>query len=119
MLISKESQVRDLQNEFQSLFPYLKIEFYKDHQTSVIPAGRFETINPSSNLSLLRKIKEPVKIDFNSSNKVSEVKAQLKTMLDLNTLIFRKSGSHWIETSLTQDWTLQQQNEEGKLLSES
>jgi hypothetical protein len=31
--------------------------------------------------------------------------------------VFRKSGNHWIETSLTNSWTLEQQNREGFELS--
>jgi len=31
--------------------------------------------------------------------------------------VFRKSGNVWIETSLTNDWTLQQQNLEGEEIS--
>jgi hypothetical protein len=31
--------------------------------------------------------------------------------------VFRKSGKTWLETSVTDDWTLKRQNEEGMELS--
>ncbi|MNF16790.1 hypothetical protein D3C80_2199700 [compost metagenome] len=37
--------------------------------------------------------------------------------LGLSAQIFRKSGNLWIETSLTDDWTLARQNDEGFQLS--
>lgn len=118
IVINNESQVRDIQNEFHAKFPYLKIEFYRESKGNTAQPGRLEKISPLHNFSLLKKVKDNITIEFNSGNKVSELKAQLREILGLNILIFRKSGAHWIETSLTEDWTLEQQNEEGKLLSD-
>jgi hypothetical protein len=118
MIIRKDSQIRDIQNEFHTLYPYLKIEFYKNGGHIDAGLGRLEKISPLLNISTFKKIKSPLRIEFSNDNKVCDIKQQILKQLGIGALIFRKSGSHWIETSLTEDWTLSQQNEEGKLLSD-
>jgi hypothetical protein len=39
-------------------------------------------------------------------------------LFNLSVQVFRKSAGTWIETSVTDDWTLKQQNDEGKDLSD-
>jgi hypothetical protein len=38
-------------------------------------------------------------------------------ILGLSAHIFRKSGNVWVETTLNNDWPLEEQNEEGKQIS--
>ncbi|MFZ9982087.1 MAG: hypothetical protein ACO3FI_08660 [Cyclobacteriaceae bacterium] len=45
------------------------------------------------------------------------MKEEFKSATGLLVKIFRKSGNVWIETSLTDDWTLERQNEEGKSMT--
>ena len=48
----------------------------------------------------------------------AELEEIFETNFGLHVQIFRKSGKIWLETSTTDGWTLNQQNEEGKLLEE-
>lgn len=48
--------------------------------------------------------------------KVGELEAALKDQFGLTVQVFRHSGNIWLETVLTDKWTLQQQNEHGKEL---
>ena len=41
----------------------------------------------------------------------------LTALLGFSVLMFRNAGNVWIETSLTEDWTLEKQNKEGELIS--
>lgn len=59
---------------------------------------------------------ETTEIYFDPMMKVSELEALL-SKVGLPAQVFRRSGNVWIETSLTNDWTLAQQNYEGELLS--
>lgn len=56
-------------------------------------------------------------IDIDSRWKVSEVEELFAREAGLYVQVFRRSGSLWIETTFTDDWTLEQQNREGELLS--
>lgn len=117
MLIGKQWKLRDIQNAFQNEFPFLKIEFYKP-KTKQGSNEKSEKLNPSLPVITLNSGKVPAEISIMEDKSVSDIKSVLKEILDCNILIYRKSGNHWIETSYTEDWTLKQQNEEGKLMSE-
>jgi hypothetical protein len=49
---------------------------------------------------------------------VNELEQRFKSQFGLNIQVFRKHGKTWIETTVTDNWTLFKQNEEGKTLSE-
>ena len=48
---------------------------------------------------------------------VGELENIFKDQFGANVQVSRKSGSLWLETTLTDKWTLLQQNEQGKELS--
>jgi hypothetical protein len=43
---------------------------------------------------------------------------QFKELFNLSVKVQRKSDGHWVETILTQNWTLTKQNLEGKNLAD-
>jgi hypothetical protein len=45
---------------------------------------------------------------------VSELESLLLQLFGLPVQVYRKSGNFWMETRMTRDWTLKQQNEHGK-----
>ena len=49
--------------------------------------------------------------------KVEELERILKKDFGLRAQVFRKSGNLWLETTMTDGWTLAQQNYHGKELS--
>jgi len=49
--------------------------------------------------------------------KVSEVEQLFQDVYGLSVQVFRKSGTIWLETTATDDWTLNKQNDEAKELS--
>jgi hypothetical protein len=49
---------------------------------------------------------------------VSDLEHQFENDFGLYVQVFRKSGRIWLETTATDNWTLEQQNEEGKSLNE-
>lgn len=70
---------------------------------------------PDTKLKLLKKDKAKVEILANMT--VNELEQLFKTKFGLNIQIFRKSGNSWLETTVTDNWTLEKQNEEGEELN--
>ncbi len=58
-------------------------------------------------------------VNINGERTIAELEEEFKARFDLPVQVFRKTGNVWIETSLTQDWTLAQQNREGETLSKN
>ena len=113
--VRKDRLVSDIQAEFNGAFPFLKIEFYKKTGNISGNAAR-QVISKSVPLSKAGLMREGIlKIDDNMS--VGELEHIFCDQYGTNVQVSRKSGSLWLETTMTDKWTLKQQNEHGRELS--
>ncbi len=114
MNIEGNKIIGELQQEFNGYFPFLHIEFYRhrsgEEKTSI------EKFNANQKLVLLNTPSDKVTIHIDKNDKISYLKDQFNK-LGIGVLIFRKAGSVWVETTLTEDWTLDRQNMEGEVFS--
>jgi len=69
-------------------------------------------------LKQCRKIHQDGALHISPEHTVAEMETELWEKFGLSVQIFRKSGNLWIETSLTDSWTLERQNREGMEMSE-
>ena len=115
--IDKGSSLKNIQKQFNAFYPFLKIEFFKKIPVDQ-PLYRVELF---SNNELLKFIEGApngiVVIDVNRKRTVFEVEIDFEKQLGISAHVFRKSGNVWVETTLTNDWSLEDQNEEGKQIS--
>ncbi|NCI45676.1 hypothetical protein [Sediminibacterium soli] len=115
--IDRSTKLKDLQAAFTDMFHYLRIEFFRK------PHNAYEVSHKKD-----MRLAEEIALGFDRRHTVAEIAveghwkvAELEEMFareaGLYVQVFRKSGNLWIETSLTDDWTLEQQNREGESLS--
>lgn len=99
--------VGTVQQQFSRLWPFLKLEFYKQIELNGIRiTKRLEADQP---------LKGSAPSSITSDTTVAQLKAALTNLTGYAVRVFRKAGSLWIETSLTDDWSLHRQNQEGQL----
>ena len=104
LCIEKGKPIKDIQKEFNELYPFLKIETLgKGQPLKVVPDEKI-----SDNC---------LYINVNAERTVAELEGDFSNYYNLLIQVFRRAGSLWIETSLTHDWSLEQQNREGELFS--
>jgi glycerol-3-phosphate O-acyltransferase len=113
--IDKRISVGDFQKEFNAIFPYLKIEFFKP--SSKEDAASYKTASLLTSRDHIANDINFASISIDSMTTVALLKKLLSEKLGLLSLIYRKSGSMWIETSLTEDWSLERQNHEAEQMS--
>lgn len=115
--IAPNRQIRDIQNEFNKQFPYLRLEFFNNKTfarndfsaSQIIPRNRKLGDGQTG-------IKEDF-IEIEESMKVSDLENLFKDKFKLAVQVFRKSGTIWLETTMTDSWTLLQQNNHGREIS--
>ena len=56
-------------------------------------------------------------IEITGAMKVTDLEKIFKNQFSLVVQVFRKSGKIWLETTITDNWTLDQQNNHGSELS--
>ncbi len=114
LLISDKVQIADLQKKFSQEFPYLKVEFFSLAHVDHHGLPRSQMYASSLILGSCRKKHNEGHMTISQKDTVGAVEKAFWEQFGLTAEIFRKSGKIWIETTLSDAWTLERQNEEGK-----
>ena len=114
--IEQNSSVADIQHAFSLEYPYLKIEFFEPCHRSVPPRKR-KGVSGETTLGNIGKILSPADLEFNEETSVAELEEKFQDMFGISAQVYRRAGNIWIETNITDKWTLKHQNEQGRQLS--
>ena len=114
--INDKITVRELQQQFGVGFPYLKLEFFDIPPTfNGLPKSHMYPNHKA--LGSCRKKHNEGTIEIHPRMTVQKLEETLWNEFGLSTEVFRKSGNLWIETTLSDSWTLTRQNDEGRAFS--
>lgn len=117
IILNPNKPISSLKKDFNILFPYLKIEIFNKPNTSGEASAKNDMLKDEEIINKYSTINEPTILEIHPSNTVSQVEKMFEKTCGLSIQIFRKSGKLWLETTITDNWTLKQQNEHGELLS--
>lgn len=118
LFINDKRTIKELQDDFSNEFPFLRVEFFN------IPFAPGKSLPKSAiyatdkALGGCRKIHNEGSLTIMPQDTVAKLEESLWQNFGLSAQVFRKSGRLWIETSLTDSWTLERQNDEGRELSQ-
>jgi hypothetical protein len=101
--IDNNRSFQNVQYEFNDRYPFLKIDFLRPY------IGERSLI--------LRRQRIPGTINIEGKRTVDQVVNDFGEIFGFCMIVLRRSGNVWIETSLTSDWSLEQQNREGESIS--
>ena len=116
--ILPESKLKNIQSVFQDSFPFLKLEFYGKAHLSGEGNSNTSLINLNYSLKELNEQTQAFDWEINESMTVTELEKSFYEKTGISTQVFRKSGRSWLQTISTDNWTLAEQNERGKEMSE-
>lgn len=117
MYVDNRTLVEDIKKVFSNAYPFLKIELYiKKAVERNVPAKKEPLPYYLHMGAYLNKQDINYTIDISNNITVAELEMQFEK-IGLIAEVQRKSGNVWIETFLTNNWTLQQQNAEGEEIS--
>jgi len=115
--INDSKKISDLQKEFNDVFPFLKLEFFHRPHVNHRGSVRKDMFNTGMTLKECNKKDAKGSILLKADMKVSELEELFQNVFGLSVQVFRKSGNAWLETTVTDDWSLEQQNDAGRELS--
>ena len=110
--------VQDLKKQFHGFFPYLKIEFFETPYKVATGSNKASLIDNKESIGAMLKSMDGGNVELDSLTTVISFEQLINDRFGLHVQVFRKSGELYIETTKTDDWTLGQQNAEGKLSCE-
>lgn len=114
--IKNNQTIGDIQKEFEEMFKFLKLMFFKKPHTDHQGSAKKDLLNSNTKLTNIKH--KNGSISFDENILVNELEKLFSDHFGLNVQVFRKSGKSWIETTVTDNWSLKKQNDQGKELSE-
>jgi len=112
--INDNKQLKEIKVEFNTHFPHLKIEFFSEEHHQGEGSKRKAMYDEELLLKDIRKIHTEGELSIDGHQKTSTFEAHFLEHFGVNVQVFRKSGRIWLQTILTDDWTLSAQEHKGE-----
>ena len=113
--VSQEKSIAQIQEEFSKVYPYLKLVFFsKPHKAYKGSHAKFLITDTGQTLGNIEKKPKTGDLYIEVEMPTWQVERLFEEEFGLHVQVFRKSGNTWLETSVTDDLTLEEQNVKGK-----
>lgn len=117
LTIAPNRKIGEIQKDFNSMFPFLKIEFFNNRSVSASKYSAKQMIPSTRTIGDTQRAITDGTLEIDENMKVQDLEKQFQEQFSLAVQVFRKSGPVWLETTMTDNWTLSQQNKHGSELS--
>ncbi len=115
--INDTRKIFAIQEEFNTIFPYLKLEFFSKPHKPGVGSPKEQVKNNNATLGECRTVHNKGDIIIVPEMTVSDLEQNFVNVYGLGVQVFRKSGKSWLETTVTDNWTLAEQDKQGEELS--
>lgn len=112
--IHDNKTVSDIQDKFNTFFPFLKIEFYGHPHHWYEDSLEMDAYPTNKKIEEIRKKHAHGDLEIHSWNKTGDLEQTFRKKFGLNVQVFRMEGDSWIQTAGTDKLDLVEQNEIGK-----
>ncbi|MBG9378128.1 hypothetical protein I5907_17960 [Panacibacter sp. DH6] len=117
ILITENTLLSDIQSAFNDHYPFLKIEFWQLHNGTVNGQQKPKKIIAEISVKEVAKSQMPAILNIGHKKTIAQIEQEVKSILGLTVQFSRKSGNVWNAITLTDSWTLEDQNDAGKFIS--
>ena len=113
--INENHRLCDIQKAFSMHFPFLKIEFFafETGEEKVFSPKHLIT-NTETKIGEITPLLRKGKISIHGHQKVRTLEQHFNEFFGVEIQVFRKSGNEWLQTIVTDDWSLSEQNKMGE-----
>ena len=109
--ISPTTTIAAIQEEFQDKYPHLSLRFFqKGHGEHKATHSKFLYNDTGLRLSAISPDLKQGEIDITPTVSTWSVEKTFEEKFGLHVQVFRQQGALWLETSTSDDWTLEKQN---------
>lgn len=113
MRISKKRTIAELQRDFQTAFPGLKLRFYQQQHQEHEGSPKRSQYPSTMLLGALNPELPEGDVALDASLSVANFEGELEHNFGLHAQVFRRSNNLWLQTTSTDDWSLETQNLKG------
>ena len=113
--IAPDMTIEAVQEVFNAAFPFLKLVFFTHpHKAFKGSPAKYLVADRSVKLDTLEKQPKDGVLYLEPEMPTWQVERLFEAEFGLHVQVFRKSGNTWLETSVTDNLSLEQQNAKGK-----
>jgi len=114
LYLSANTRIRDLKKDFENSYPYLKLEFFNKRHGIREGNIKSDIIPDKSTLIQVAGVMREGEVEVKPWQTVAELEQVLQSKFYLPVQVFRKGRFSWIETTKTDQLTLEKQNRMGR-----
>ena len=112
--IHSSQHILDVQNAFSAIYPHLKLQFFsKAHGENKGSFSKFLIHDRNTLLAALNPALTEGSVSIAADTKTWALEHAFETEFQLHVQVFRQSGSIWLETSISDQLTLAEQEAKG------
>ncbi len=117
--INDDQTIIQIQSRFHHCYPFLKIDFFEKESQIYTKEKQYKAIEDTSkSMGEFRLGKSNTDtVTIQSDMKVREIENAIDQTYGLRAQIFRRSGNVWLETTVTGNWSLEEQNRQGEMIT--
>lgn len=116
--ITDEVKLFEIADMFSKYYPFLKLEFFDQAHQWKEASNEKNILIKSLSVGEVRTSHHPALVEVHFWNKTGTVELSFLHKSGLNVQIYRRFGDKWIQTSGTDELTLEEQNSIGRADSE-
>lgn len=119
VVLNDNMSIAAVQQLFHNLFPYLRLEFFekasKSNNANNVKKHINGTIKKIQDYKLSKSINASITITPTMT--VSGLENAFSNCYNLEAQVLRKSGNIWLEATITDSWSLEDQNKQGEMIT--
>ena len=112
--INPHETLKQFQDCFAEIFPFLRIKFFSKAHLAGQGSFSAEELPATETFAAAGKIPSPDSMEVSGAMSVKDLESMFQEKFGIAAQVMRKSGSAWIMTTRTDDWTLRRENETGR-----
>lgn len=113
ILITIDRLIKDVQEEFNQAFPFLQINFFRKTYQLTASKQKKDCLPNQLSFGKAYRNNESGRLEITPSMTVKELEKNCEQQFGILIQVYRKSGNVWLETTMTENWTIRQQNDQG------
>ncbi|MDO9186531.1 MAG: hypothetical protein Q7W13_11020 [Bacteroidia bacterium] len=117
IIIDDNSTLFEIQEEFTKMFPFLKIDFFLKNLTPTVLSTHKLLKSTGKTIADYSTNDEQTSIIITPQMTVSQLEQRFSSEYGISIKVYRNSWRVWLETTVTECWTLEEQNRQGEALS--
>lgn len=110
--INTNTSLKDILTSFQEQYSNLKLSFHKAAH-EIGEGSTDKQLNLDLKLGELSENIEDQTFHIRGNTKVKTLEQELSKVIGCSVQVYRRSGKIWLQTTQTDEWTLQHQQENG------